>query len=67
MNCTKLILFLFLSTLFIQCGEEKIQAPKEEMNTVETKNPRNDVHSFAQPEKARTKHLNLNLEADFEK
>lgn len=69
MNCTKLVLFLFCSILLIQCGEEEASTTKDtkDMNTVKVKNPRKDVHSFAQPEIAKTKHLNLNLTADFEK
>lgn len=63
---TKLFLFLFFSILFTQCGEEKAPPINDKMNTEETKNPRKDVHSFAQPEMAKTKHLDLNLTADFE-
>ena len=66
MRSTKLFLFLLLSILFTQCGEEKAPPINDKMNTEETKNPRKDVHSFAQPEMAKTKHLDLSLVADFE-
>ena len=36
------------------------------MNTGPPKNIRKDIHSFAEPEVAKAKHLELNLLADFD-
>ena len=67
MRSTKLFLFLLFSILLTQCVDEKAPPINDEMNSEETNNSRKDVHSFAQPEMAKTKHLDLNLTADFEK
>lgn len=61
----KILLFLLITIGFFQCGEGQIES-KEKMNTKKTTHASRDVHSFAQPEKAKTKHLNLNLTADFD-
>lgn len=66
MNNIKLLLFLLITIGFLQCGEGQTES-KEKMDTEKTTNSRKDVHSFAQPEIAKTIHLNLNLKADFEK
>ena len=65
MQITKLFLFLITILLFTRCAEPSTDKKVEKMNA--EVNPRNDTHSYAQPEAAKTKHLNLNLEADFDK
>lgn len=66
MRFNQLILFLFLAILLLQCGEEKVLSIKDKMNTGPPKNIRKDIHSFAEPEVAKAKHLELNLLADFD-
>ena len=66
MNFTKLLFFFTTILLLTQCTEpttENNPSSDESKNS----NLRKDVHSYAQPELAVTKHLNLNLEADFDK
>ncbi len=63
MNFTKSLLFFVTILLLFQCSP-----PKEgDATTATTSESRKDVHSYAEPEKALTKHLYLNLEADFDK
>ena len=57
---------MFLAILLLQCGEEKVLSIKDKMNTGPPKNIRKDIHSFAEPEVAKAKHLELNLLADFD-
>lgn len=67
MKFNKILLLLILPFLFVQCAEEKSNSTDKTMTSKTTQDSRKDVHSYAQPEKAMAKHLNLNLEADFDK
>ena len=62
----KLFFFFAILLLFTQCSENNPDKNIEDMTVDNQQVARKDVHSFAQPEKAVTKHLQLNLEADFD-
>ncbi|HFC00706.1 MAG TPA: M1 family peptidase [Phaeodactylibacter sp.] len=66
MQIIKLFLFLITILLLTRCTEPSTNKKVEKMNT-EVNQSRKDTHSYAQPEAAKTKHLSLNLKADFDK
>ena len=66
MNFTKLLFFFITIFLLPQCTEP-INENNSNSDGSKNSDLRKDVHSYAQPELAVTKHLNLNLKADFDK
>lgn len=66
MKIQKLLLFFVSLLLLTNCTEPKTEDMNNDKHMHDHVHTRMDVHSFAQPEKAKTTHLNLNLEADFD-
>ena len=64
MNIQKVLLVFITLTLLTQCTAPSTDSTSS-TTTVSSKEV--DVHSYAQPEKAKTTHLFLDLETDFEK
>ncbi|MGK0365640.1 MAG: leukotriene-A4 hydrolase, partial [Saprospiraceae bacterium] len=64
----KSLIPLVLILLFINCSPNSPEADKDfPTNTVTPTPDRIDYHSYSQPQSAKTKHLDLNLNIDFEK